>query len=356
MKRILVFLSLIPVLGISQPVTDGLVGYWPFNGNANDESGNGNDGTVNGAILIADRFDNPNSAYSFDGQSSIQISNSIGLQQWTVSAWINPSVPIPLDSPYYDLMTVLQGDSFEELLGIRNGSLVIFTTPIVEYNFENNNGWHHIVYSYNGTTLTGYVDFSTKDSIQITNPLNSNIIRLIGDRNQGVSHFFNGAIDDIIIYNRGLNEQEIQELYLDGLHPPADLCNNIYCDGENIGIGTYETKGYKLAVAGKIIAEEVKVALQTNWPDHVFDEKYKLNNLTYLENYIKTNKHLPNIPNAEFVAKEGYNLGEMDSKLLEKIEELTLYLIEQNKRTELLIKEVELLKEENQELRELIDH
>jgi hypothetical protein len=74
--------------------SNGLVGYWPFNGNANDESGNGNNGTVNGATLTTDRFGNANSAYSFDGLNDyIDCGNSTSVStptNFTFSVWINP--------------------------------------------------------------------------------------------------------------------------------------------------------------------------------------------------------------------------------------------------------------------------
>lgn len=89
---------------------------------------------------------------------------------------------------------------------------------------------------------------------------------------------------------------------------------------------------YKLAVAGKMVCEEVKVELRTSWPDYVFDNNYKLEPLANVEKFINQNKHLPNIPSAKEVEKSGIELGEMNRKLLEKIEELTLYIIEQNKR------------------------
>ena len=73
--------------------------------------------------------------------------------------------------------------------------------------------------------------------------------------------------------------------------------------------------------------------------DYVFDKKYKLRSLSELEKYIKTNKHLPDVASAkEMETKEGYPVGEMQSILLKKIEELTLYVIEQNKRIEELEK------------------
>lgn len=99
----------------------------------------------------------------------------------------------------------------------------------------------------------------------------------------------------------------------------------------NVGIGTSDTKGYKLAVAGKMISEEVVVKLQGNWPDYVFEKNYNLPTLTELEAYIKVNKHLPEVPSACVVEENGVNLGEMNAILLKKVEELTLYVIEQQK-------------------------
>ncbi|MEH6305274.1 hypothetical protein RYH73_06445 [Olivibacter sp. CPCC 100613] len=96
----------------------------------------------------------------------------------------------------------------------------------------------------------------------------------------------------------------------------------------NVGIGT-TTPGTKLAVNGTIRAKEVKV--ESGWADYVFDEDYKLLSLTETELFIKKNKHLPGIPSEEEVQEEGLSLGEMNKKLLEKIEELTLHVITLNK-------------------------
>jgi len=102
----------------------------------------------------------------------------------------------------------------------------------------------------------------------------------------------------------------------------------------NIGIGT-TAPTEKLSVKGKIRAQEIKVEL-TGWADYVFAKDYKLPTLEETENHIKKNGHLPNIPSAAEVAKNGVELGEMNKKLLQKIEELTLYIIDQQKRIEKL--------------------
>jgi hypothetical protein len=94
--------------------------------------------------------------------------------------------------------------------------------------------------------------------------------------------------------------------------------------------------GYKLRVGGKIFSEEVRVQLQAAWPDYVFDKKYKKLSLEELEKYVDEHKHLPNIPSAAEVEKDGQHLGEIQRKMLEKIEELSLYVIELKKEIDLL--------------------
>jgi hypothetical protein len=107
----------------------------------------------------------------------------------------------------------------------------------------------------------------------------------------------------------------------------------------NVGIGTTDPKGYKLAIAGKAIAEEIVVKLQGAWPDYVFEKDYTLPSLTQLDQYIQKNKHLPDVPSAEEVKTNGVSVGEMNLILLKKVEELTLHLIEANKRIENLEKQ-----------------
>ncbi|WP_378185620.1 hypothetical protein ACE939_10960 [Aquimarina sp. W85] len=99
-----------------------------------------------------------------------------------------------------------------------------------------------------------------------------------------------------------------------------------------VGIGT-NTPDAKLTVKGHIHAQEVKVDLSgAVAPDYVFLKDYQLKTLDEVDNYIQVNGHLPNIPSAAIMEKEGVKLKEMNLKLLEKIEELTLYLISQDKR------------------------
>jgi len=108
----------------------------------------------------------------------------------------------------------------------------------------------------------------------------------------------------------------------------------------NVGIGT-TNPDQKLAVNGKIKCEEVIVVVDV--ADYVFEETYPLKKLEEVDQYIKENKHLPGVPGKKEVDANGYEVGLMTNKLLEKVEELTLYMIEQNK-------EIKALKEENKKI------
>jgi uncharacterized protein (DUF697 family) len=105
---------------------------------------------------------------------------------------------------------------------------------------------------------------------------------------------------------------------------------NLYINEVGVGIGTLNPQS-KLAVNGLITATQIKVT-QTGWADYVFQPKYQLPTLAEVEKYVATHQHLEGIPSAAEVEKDGIDVGEMNKKLLAKVEELTLYLIEQNKK------------------------
>jgi hypothetical protein len=106
----------------------------------------------------------------------------------------------------------------------------------------------------------------------------------------------------------------------------------------NVGIGTSDPGVYKLAVNGNIRAK--KLIVETGWSDYVFNKEYPLRSLSSLERFIQQNKHLPDIPSAKEVEKNGVSVGENQALLLKKIEELTLYIIGQDKRILALEKKI----------------
>ncbi|MES2775796.1 MAG: hypothetical protein V4722_16600 [Bacteroidota bacterium] len=108
-------------------------------------------------------------------------------------------------------------------------------------------------------------------------------------------------------------------------------------------IGPTLSGPYKLAVKGKIAATDFNVVAVGSWPDYVFADDYKLRTLEETEAFIKVNKHLPNIPAAAVVEKEGIALGDMQKRMMEKIEELTLYLIDSKKEINELKQKVQAL-------------
>lgn len=110
-----------------------------------------------------------------------------------------------------------------------------------------------------------------------------------------------------------------------------------------IGEGRPASNEFRLSVAGKVMCEELKVQLQNNWPDYVFAADYKLKPLEEVEQHIQAEKHLPGIPAAAEVEKDGLEVGDMQRKMMEKIEELTLYVIDLNKENKALKQRVEQL-------------
>ncbi len=205
--------------------TNGLVGWWPFNGNANDESGNGNNGTVNGATLTTDRFGNTNQAYSFDGVDDKIISSIINQPSLTVSIWYNTIYP----NNYYPLLIGFNQTRFIEMAGnhpayISNANVghlgsypdAINSLPCIPSYSQ----WHHVVviHDHNSNSHKIYINNSLCNSGATTgflNFLNGNVLfgnNLTGNINGGGSGYM-GLLDDIGIWNRALTECEIADLY-----------------------------------------------------------------------------------------------------------------------------------------------
>jgi hypothetical protein len=208
-------------------LTKGLVAYYPFNGNANDESGNGNNGTVAGAELAPDRFGNENRAYLFDGVSKyIIVKNSSSLQitkQITMSVWFKTNLS------NYVTGIIVKANPTEPRSGYMTGIFdydklrvdVMYDHSagkhgtIVTQNAVTDNSWHHSLTVYDGKVEQLYLDGRLETQISYTDGiLNNDEPLVIGWDQSSVFRFFNGEIDDIRIYNRVLNVEEINALYL----------------------------------------------------------------------------------------------------------------------------------------------
>ena len=208
--------------------TNGLVGYWPFNGNANDESGNGNNGSLqNGVLITDDRLLNLNSAYDFDGiddQIEVNHSTSISPNQYvSVNVWIYPRayednkhcVSKGSHINYTYRSYGIQGPESNEKARffVSNGSVEegISTSSNLTLN-----QWHQITGVYDGASLKIYVNGLLDNQMNFSGSINQNTEPLLFGSHKYYAfadYWFNGKIDDIGIWNRALTQQEITDLY-----------------------------------------------------------------------------------------------------------------------------------------------
>ena len=209
----------------------GVVAYYPFNGNANDESGNGNDGTVNGATLAEDRFGNINSAYSFDGNDFIdiwstqEINDNIDTTQGSISVWFKLNARSPGASSFVYQYTTAAGSNNDRLyldvgnsgspggklrLGIGDTFRLSDTVVVIGH-------WYHVVavWDIDGSTRI-YIDGLLDSVGGFGNPgfeFQESERFYFGRGWTGNVGTYDGLIDDIRIYNLALSEDEVQEIY-----------------------------------------------------------------------------------------------------------------------------------------------
>jgi hypothetical protein len=198
--------------------SSGLVGWFPFNGNADDESSNGNNGTVSGATLTTDRAGNPNRAYSFDGASSINVPsfNSIsGSGSFSISFWTKPEdfgAMVAFGTP-------TKSNGFT--CGNKNTGSNNFYAQVWDIDYDggpptglNMNEYFHIAVVYNDNKISVYrnAGLTTEDTVDyvVTNILSG---ELLFGKQLGINEFFKGDLDDIALYNRALTVEEINSLY-----------------------------------------------------------------------------------------------------------------------------------------------
>lgn len=223
-KCVLFFLLCFTGTAISQTsITNGLVAYYPFNGNANDESGHDLNGTVSNAFLIPDRYGIPNSAYGFNGSNCAILFASAPLtnvDNWTVCAWMAPAA-LPQAGTALTVGVDNGGvGSCGYWLSIQDigngpGSGLIGGFPQVGpidsgYVFPTPGRWYHAVMLRDSGTTKFYVNGIQTTGTDTRNPLPPTAFVIGSATGQ---RFFNGALDDIRIYNRALSSNEVQQLY-----------------------------------------------------------------------------------------------------------------------------------------------
>jgi hypothetical protein len=213
---------------VSGSLVNGLVGYWPFCGNANDQSGNGNNGTVNGATLTTDRFGNTNSAYNFDGVNdyiSTNYSGILGINSRSISFWYNSNSNNIEETVFTGYGENNCGAGFACTLFPLNKPAVDNTCSwIKSVNSTTINSWNFYTITYtssDGSDLTNckiYINGVLQSTSQNSTLYDINTINglnmvfgssILFYPNQ----FFNGKLDDIGIWNRALTQQEITQLY-----------------------------------------------------------------------------------------------------------------------------------------------
>lgn len=223
-------LSLIMILGLnlifsqvpSYVPTNGLVGWWPFSGNANDESGNENNGTVNGPILTVDRFNNSNSAYSYSNGSNLICTNNIfqHINQLSYSVWFKTN-SIQLGHLIgFNNGQCSHGGNWDRALYIEGNKISYYTYPNSQiiHNIVANiidNTWHHCVITFNNTGSKIYLDgiLISSKSNQVLAQSYIGYFRFGGLSPNNLNNSIIGVLDDIGIWNRALTQEEITALY-----------------------------------------------------------------------------------------------------------------------------------------------
>lgn len=230
MRKILLLLIYMSQFTFSQVPSyipsNGLVGYWPFNGNANDESGNGNNGINSGATLTTDRFGSINSAYSFNGTSNeISITNSLLnlVSDFTISCWMNSTDIAKIQQSIFNsinhtgFIVELNNENIPaNKLMVGVGPANAFWNLIYAqgtYNQFQNNIWYHIVFVKSGTIYSLYQNNQLDGSYVVSGSTGYNQSVGIRFGSIGGAGFFKGKLDDFGVWSRALNTQEITTLY-----------------------------------------------------------------------------------------------------------------------------------------------
>ncbi|AFL81569.1 hypothetical protein Aeqsu_2106 [Aequorivita sublithincola DSM 14238] len=203
-------------------INDGLVAFYSFCGNANDESNNNNNATIFGATLTEDRYGNSDKAYLFDGINDyMEVENSQSLEnlnsQMSMSVWFNTTEYYYTGKGWASLLAKSGNstslDSRQFSLFYNDDGDIYFNNDVVgNFSFDLDQ-WYNLTLTYDSGTVKTYVDGVLINDIAGIEPVVSNQLSLmIGYDTPGVTEYYNGILDDIRIYNRILSESEVTRL------------------------------------------------------------------------------------------------------------------------------------------------
>lgn len=228
MKKLIALIATTMVLvfttAASADLLDGLVGYWPFDGNANDLSGNGNHGSTHGVSLTSDRHGNNDSAYYFDGSSHISVSDSATLRvstgSITIAAWIKPTKYGVNTVDGSRFVSVLQmGNDYRFQIGMGSNAtkaIVYLTsaTSAIEISMPSLGSWQFLALTLHSGTLKYYRNGTLVASKYTGDTISTGGGTLtIGLDPGGAPEYHIGDMEDVYIYNRALSSSEIKALY-----------------------------------------------------------------------------------------------------------------------------------------------
>lgn len=265
--------------GAIPPALNGsLVGYWPFNGNANDESNGGKNGSISGAVLTTDRFGTANKAYDFNGTNAfISVPGAFPItNDFTISFWTQSQNTLAEGTVLGDGSNDIGGNDFNLSLNANNVNVRADksgTNLWENFNISNENitgNWSHVIWKMTPTSSSIYVNgklIGTKE-IRGSNLGFHDARSYFGVRGVWTGYldkYFKGKLDDIAMYNRSLTDAEIQQLYI-------SATNLTWSTGETtatINANPAATSTYKVEVTvnGKVFKKEVTVIVnQVNAP------------------------------------------------------------------------------------------
>ncbi len=267
----------------------GLKAYYPFTGNANDVSGNNNNPVFNNATLTADRFGTPNSAYHFNGiDNYMRIPDNPTLNmnnKLSISLWVKPTGWYT--GQCYNNMMVIKGDG-DNVAGryssrfsdVFNGCTATPSTtqerffdgfsnaanvPIVQLN-----QWYSVVITFDGTTSKIYVNCVLQGTVTITTNFTNAHDLFIGHLNSAqFPYWLNGDLDEIRIYNRALNQDEVSTL---GGCPLTTSCNNwlrTQVAGQSVKVGDIDVSGNQMTVEANFNCSSFPLSRPDKWEDIV---------------------------------------------------------------------------------------